>query len=370
MKKFLLVFIFVLSSCGKPSAKTQNKKTIVADDNVISATKTAVTWKESTLLPESFRLPVQRASLISDERFLVLDAQNQAFIFDIKSEAIQPSNIPTDVGRLVSGQTYEQSSETQLWSLTGAELTRIRWGATIKDLEVSKLPLSSVVGNNPTDGFKIQSTQLSSVLLRGPSLLLHVNLEKSEKQIREFGITPQDNIRATDFGHLFFLDAGKKSLSRLLEKSAPAWHRHELVAQNQPANPTFLTYDLSGSSDAVRAVGFAAVGQKIWVSSAAVLGSASEPASSTDDSTDDSQSKLTAEKRELFIKYCAVCHEGRAPVFVQSAGGQKSVVAETLMADKEKILRVLSLPANDLKAMPPYGRPRPSPEEMRLMTDL
>lgn len=64
------------------------------------------------------------------------------------------------------------------------------------------------------------------------------------------------------------------------------------------------------------------------------------------------------------------CHEGRAPVFVKTDGDQKILLVEALLNDKDKVIKAMNLPQDNPKVMPPYGRPRPSAEELKTMSAL
>lgn len=367
MKHFLSM-VFLVASCGKPAAKTNSSRPTTNQSEATA--RINITWREALELPDVFFSPPKKVTLLSDQRFLISDSKGNYYIIDSNSNSVVPSNIPEEALQVLSNQSFVQSSETSAWSLSKTELTRIEWGASVKDLKVFKVPLDSLFQHGTDGTIEFQSAKENSALLKDSSKAIHVSFNKTQRIVREFAGVNGERMQSAEFGHIFYSSPENTTLTRLLETEKPTWHRHALNNTSLPESTSFIHFDLAGSPDSVTLIGLAIAGKKVWISRPASLGSTTKADTPEESTTDSTKPQLSAETQSLFIKYCAGCHEGRAPVFVKTNGDNKSLLIEALLNDKDKVIRAMNLPQDNPKVMPPYGRPRPSTEELKTMSAL
>jgi len=368
--KVLSILLILSASCGKTGSKTETTKQPKNSDDGTASTATPLVWKEGPEFPESLKLPLKSASLTGELRYVLKDSADQFFMFRSDSVLLTPLNIPQDALNLLGSRNFEQASETSAWSMSETDLTWVRWGISKKDLAISKVPLSGFFSAEEMKSVKLKGVQENSVLLTGSSKSVHIRFDGSERQTREFEGVVTSFVQASDSGHIFTVDTANNSLMRLLELDTPRWHRHNFVSNNFPEKVSFVRYDISGRPDALYVSGIAAVGKNLWFSQPAALGSSTQPVANNGTTVPLDKQKLTKETEALFIQYCAGCHEGRSPAFVKTTESGKDIISGILLNEKEKIIRLMNLPPDDPKVMPPYGRPRPNAAELKVMSEL
>ncbi len=369
--KFLILLLTLSASCGKTKTVTpvvvQSRN---SNDDTSANTKTVLDWRESGELPSSFKLPPKSASLANEQRFVLKDSSNGFFLFNSDDKTVAPIAIPQNALRLIGSGNFDLTSESSAWAMSDGELRWVRWGTSEKELEITRIPLNSIFQDSDKSSVKLISVHGSSALLSSRSKTVHIRLEGNEKSLKEFELVVQTGLRASSFGHIFTTESEFAGLRRLLETEEPKWHKHQFQSENLPNKADFMNYEIGGTTDALRVTGVASFGRKLWTSQPASLGSTSEATTNSGTSTNPQEQKITKEAAALFIQYCAGCHEGRSPVFVSSSNGEKLIISQSLIENKEKVIRLMTLPSDDPKVMPPYGRPRPNAAELKVMSDL
>ncbi|MEY2987550.1 MAG: hypothetical protein RJB13_1071 [Pseudomonadota bacterium] len=373
--KYLILLLTLSASCGKtaprpdidkPDTQTSPKN----NQDGTASTTTNLDWSEGAQLPNSFKLPIGSAALTNEDKFILKDSANQHFIFDIENNTVVLALVSQDALTFIGSQNYRLASETSAWSLVDSQIRWVRWGATKKDLAVTSIQLDSIYPAQEVNSVKLLSVRDNGALLAGISKSVHIRIENSNRQLREFKDIVTPIFQATAFGHIFKAERQPESLTRLIESKEPRWHKHIFQNKNLPDTADFVRYEVGGSADALTVIGIAAVGKKLWITRPALLGSTTDPATDSGSSDKPSGQKLSKEAENLFIQYCAICHEGRSPVFVTTSESGKQVNFQTLLREKEKIISLMNLPPDDPKVMPPYGRPKPTEAELKTMSEF